>query len=249
MASSKQAGCAAFGLFGTVGTVGIVVGSIVVCCGGGAVVLWMIPTWFMEALTDDHPLAIAMPPADPVLAEAARKRVCEDLLATRPARLTGPELNAIAQDGPPGTALFLVQAANDVLTVDLSVPLEPGQWVNVHGKGGFTMEHGWFTDATSTEAVFSSWDVQPYLVGQQATQFNQSLANERAKTPTLGPLLDAFDRVAVKGDALELTPNAAAATEVTICAPYALTTLDPTLPPVEPLPAVETAAPAAPVTP
>lgn len=238
MASSKQTGCALFGLFGTFGTVGVFVASIVVCCGGGAIVLALIPGWFMDALTDEVPLAVTMPPADPVLAEAARKRVCEDLIAVRPSRVTGAELTALAQDGgPPGASVFLVQTAGDTLTVDLSVPLEPGQWVNVHGKGGFTMDHGWFTDATFQEAVFSSWDLQPYLVGQKATEFNQSLANERAKTPALGPMLDAFDTIAVKGDAIELTPNAAAAAVVPACAAYASAEVP--VAPVEPLPPVE----------
>ncbi len=232
MANSKQAGCALFGVFGTLGTVGIFVASIVACCGGGAVIVALIPGWVMEAVTDDHPLAVVMPPADPVLAEAARKRVCEDLIAVRPARVTGPELTALAQDGgPPGASVFVVQVAADTLTMDLSVPLEPGQWVNVHGKGGFTMDHGWFTDATFQEAVFSSWDVAPYLAGQKAAEFNQSLANERAKTPTLGPMLDAFDTVTVKGDAIELTPNATAAAMVATCAAYA------------PLPSVEAVVP------
>lgn len=244
MASSKQTGCALFGVFGTVGTLAIFLGSVVVCCGGGVVVVAMIPTWVMQAVTDEAPLAVTVPPPDPVLAEAARKRVCEDLLAVRPARITGAEITALAQeDDAPEGAVFLVQTAGDALTVDVSIPVEPGQWVNLHGKGGFTMDHGWFTDATFQEAVFSSWDLAPYLVGQQATQFNQSLANERAKSPTLGPMLEAYDSVATKGDAIELTPNAAVVSMLTPCAAYSAAPAVEALPPVEAVSPSATAAP------
>jgi hypothetical protein len=221
MANKKGAGCGVLVL----GTLVLSVGATALCCGGGVVLLWLSPRMFLEMMVEPQPLAVAMPAPDPVAAEASRARICGDILAVRPTTVSGDELTQFGLEGAiPELKVFRAQIAGDDLTMDVSVELEPGQYINLHGKGGFTMDHGWFTDSTFDEATFSGWDLGGYVVGQQlAPDMNRSLANERAKTPELGPLLDAWDTVAVRGGVIELVPNAGAAQVMTVCAPYTAT--------------------------
>lgn len=185
------AGCAVVGVLST----------ILCCCGGGAL-LHYAPEMMLSYFLEDHPLPGATTAAMPAVAAATRAQACASLAAGEQVSLSPDDLAVLALgSGGLDITVLRVTATGDRAALDLSVPNgdAPPRYFNLHTKGAFTLEKGWFTDMKLDEFVLSGHDWSSYVAAQQlATNANQSLANERAKNPDLGAVLDSVEHMAVE---------------------------------------------------
>jgi hypothetical protein len=175
---------------------------MVLACGGGVVLVLAAPSLLLRLVTSDAPL-----PLPPVHADAAQRttittRMCAELAGTGTTRVSGSELTQLfaGAEGAPGRVRIDVDV-EDRAVLDYSGELEPGsdRWINVHGKGGMRMEHGWFEHFTVDELTVGDWDLGQFTHGQElAMQANQNLAQQRAQKPQDFAALDAFEAIAVE---------------------------------------------------
>jgi len=195
-------GCGVFGLV-----------SAVLCCGCSGVLAAMFPSMAQSWLFEDHPLPGPTTEANPAAYAAAAKQACDAFAAGEETAVEPVEFaRALLGAGDSGISVLRITADGPQATMDLSwaTPDAPDLWLNVHTRGTFGMDHGWFTALRVDEFVLSGHDLGPYLSGQDLTpNANQSLANERAKNPDLGPMLDSVERFEVRGGmfVVKLTPD------------------------------------------
>lgn len=195
-------GCGVFGLV-----------SAVLCCGCSGVLAAMFPSMARSFLFEDHPLPGPTTEPDPAAYAAAAARSCAAFAAGEEATVEPIDLaRGLLGAGDSGVDVLRITAEGPQATLDLSVPNTdaPDLWLNVHTRGRFGVDHGWFTTLRIDELVLSGHDLAPYLSGQDlAASANQSLANERASDPDLGPVLDSVSLFEVREGkfAVKLTPD------------------------------------------
>lgn len=206
------------------GCLGLSLVTGVLMCGGSVVLLVaaMIvgPGLAMSYVVDDQPLPIASEAFDPSVAAAITARICPALASGAEVTVTGEEATQLLSSilppdlDDPAVIRLDVDPEGDIV-FDLSVNLAEGsakaQYLNVHSRFGFTLEHGWFTAARIDALKVGSLDASSYLVGQDATaQFNQQLAEQRVKNPDTAQLIDRFAtlRTVPGGITLSQSPGA-----------------------------------------
>ena len=168
------------------------------CCGLGAAGMYMAPEVMVGMATSDKPLDIPPAVVQPGAADSVLARMTTELKNTGTTTISPEEMTQLFANGDP-TSRMRVTASGDKMAVDVSVRLDEGKWINVHGLGGFTMEHGWFTDLRWDEVRLSDWDLGHLFSGQQmAAQGNESLVRERARNPELDFALQGVEFAAVK---------------------------------------------------
>ena len=196
------------------GLVGVL-SALLCCCGGGALITFA-PNMMLSYFLEDQPLPGATTAAMPLVAASAKERACTALAAGEQITLSPDDVSVMALGGgSPDVAVLRIGAEGDRATMDFSLANaeEPPRYFNLHTRGAFKIEKGWFTDLKLDEFILSGHDWSAFVAGQQmATNANQSLANERAQNPDLGAVLDSTEYVAVEGGAfaVRLQPDGAA---------------------------------------
>lgn len=238
--AERRSGCGTW-LLGAV-----VVGSIGVigCCGCSGVGVLVAPNFFIAMaawmMLEDAPLGPPPVALDAATREAVVAQACGDLWAGRATKLDPTQMAGVLAFGAgPEVQHLAIRPTADGWDMALSVQTEPGaDYLNFSGTGAFTMERGWFTDARIDAVSMAGWHFDEYVKGQQlATNMNQSLANQRADNPALGPLLDSFEKISTAGGQLELVPGPGTAEQLEVCAPYRpLAELVPAVPAAPPTP-------------
>lgn len=214
--------------------------SAVACCGCGGLGVVFAPNLLVAAfawfLLEDAPLGPPPVPLDAATREQVIAKACGDLWAGTPTKIDPALLTgALAYGAGPEIAHLSITPVGDGWSMAVSIrPEGDTRYINLSGTGTFVMEHGWFTDARLDAVRLAGFDLGVYVQGQQiAENMNQSLANQRAKSPEIAPVLESFDRISTPGGQLELVPGPGAAENLEICAAYR-----PVVPPVpaEPIP-------------
>jgi hypothetical protein len=209
MAGSRRSGMVVLGCVGT-----LVVGSIT-CCGGGTVafvlVLVLAPGLLLRLVEEGQPLQVASVARDPVRIADVQARVdASKADHTVPLRITGEELTMWAFPTPvpevPVLNIAIDAQDNAVMDVSFQPDVTDAHYVNVHLRGTFAMEHGWFTSAAMDQFTISGWDLGPYLVGQDLTaQANKSMADQRAQDPKVDAAMQQIGTLGIHGGAFDLT--------------------------------------------
>lgn len=172
--------------------IAVCLAAIVVCCGGLCLGAAWAPDLLLGLVADDRPAQVAPAPMSSDSAAVLLGRLADDLEDDDRAALSIAEVNAlIAANRPEGLAHGQVVAEPDgTLAVDVSLEAAPGQFVNVHAAGDFTMEQGWFTDLSFDALSVGPYDLGPYIAGQDmAPNANESLAQQRAQEPDVERLM------------------------------------------------------------
>ena len=201
--------------------------SVIACCGCGGVGVLVAPNAFVAMIAwlmlEDAPLGPPPVPMDAATREAVVSGACADLWAGRPTKLDPTLITGVLAFGAgPEVKHLAILPTADGWDMAVSIQSDPdGGYLNFSGAGAFTMERGWFTDTRIDAIAMSGWHFDEYLKGQQlAPNMNQSLANQRAENPALGPLLDSFEKISTAGGQLELVPGPGTAEQLEVCAPY-----------------------------
>lgn len=179
------------------GCLGITVaGTAVTCCGGGLVltiVALFFPSMMLGMMTEPQPLAVTVPPADPVRSAEARRQISEAMVdPTKTAHVAPQDLvNELWTDHTKVPVASMQVDAQQALVMDLSVQLDPGSYLNFHARTPtFVISHGWFDQLTCDELVLSGWNMSDMMKGQDlAMNVNRSLADQRRDSPDLDAFL------------------------------------------------------------
>lgn len=183
----------------------LLVGGVVLCCGGGVLSTYFASDILLWMATSDQPIEVQATPYDEAKQLETRARLYKALDETGSTTITAEDLNVLVAS--PGDVRAHVSMAGEELTFDFSTRLEPDseQYINVHVRTAFVMEGGWFTHLTISEARLSDWDLGPYVAGQElAMNANQSLAKQRAEDPEMDAIFAATELVAVREGRLEV---------------------------------------------
>lgn len=195
-------GCAVFGL-----------ASAVLCCGCGGVLSLLLPSMARSWLLEDHPLPGPTTEPDPAASAATALKACTAIAAGQEVQLTPDEVARwVVGDGSAELTVLRIGATGPQASLDLSVATDdnPTLWFNLQMVGSLELDHGWFTSLRTDSIVISGHDLSAYVAGQElAVQANQSLANQRAGNPDVGPALDSVEHVAIADGAfvVKLAPD------------------------------------------
>ncbi len=172
------------------------------CCCGCAGFWHFLPQMAIAAFTEEGPLKTPVVDPDPGVGE----RLERAFQAGGPVRITGEEMVQLVEpwEDEELYALWVDVRPDDTVDFALSVHFDDiDRYLNLQMKGGFELEHGWFTDFTMEELQLGPWDIGQYTKGQQlADQANQSMANQRAQDPQVARSLDQIERVWIEDGAI-----------------------------------------------
>lgn len=195
-------GCAVFGVV-----------SAVLCCGCGGALSLLLPGMARSWLLEDHPLPGPTTEPDAAASAATALQACTAFAAGQEVHLTPDEVARwVVGDGSADLTVLRIGATGPQASLDLSVATDdsPTLWFNLQMVGSLELDHGWFTSLRTDSIVISGHDLSAYVAGQDlAVQANQSLANQRAGNPDVGPALDSVEHVAIADGAfvIKLTPD------------------------------------------
>lgn len=212
----------------------VAIGGSVLLCGGLVAVVAASPWLLVHLVAQDAPLDIPKVEVSESERIAVGQRVCTELARQGSTQVSGDELTQLMLTGPDAPQLVRIAADGEQAVFDLSVETEPGngKWINVHGRGGMAMEHGWFVRFTMDELTIGGFDLGQYTAGQDLmAQANQNLAQQRAQNPEQYAAMDSIDRLSVEGGVFTMALAEGGA--LPACAGVEL------LPEPEPAPAVE----------
>ena len=190
-------------LTGCLGCLGLL--ALLCCCGGG-IATWQMPAIFVALFTDDAPLPIQGVTPDPVRAAQVKAGVCGALAREGQTSIAAEDLALLALgEGNRDISALRMDPSGEGLLFQAAFDTQGKGYVNVIFGGSFALERGWFTDVRIDHANLSSWDLAPYMRGQQLAQnANQSLANQKSQDPSLQGELDRFEKVWTEGGTLHL---------------------------------------------
>jgi hypothetical protein len=174
------------------------------CCCGCAGFWHFLPDMLVAAFTEEGPLKAPVVDPDPDVAV----RLERAFSAGGEVVVTGEELvQLVAPWEEEELYAFWVQVhEDDTVELALSVHLaDIDRFLNVQGRGGVEIAHGWFAHFTMDQLVVAGWDVGQYTRGQQlAEQANRSMADQRAQEPGLAEAMDQIERLWLEDGALHI---------------------------------------------
>ncbi len=187
---------------------------LLLCCGGVVLVLFLpgqLAQWAVTTFVDDAPLPAPTARWEEPELEALAERLAADLEDDRTVALTGEEFSQLmtgAIDDPQLTVFHVTVDDQDKVAFDLSYQIDPTQqqWFNMHMKGDVEMEDGWFTEFTIDEWEAGSFDLGPYMAGQDLTaDANQNLAQQKVQDPQVAELVAMVEHLGIENGLITLT--------------------------------------------